>query len=69
MPKLSLSWDPSPAASSGDAAQDFRVEKREDYHDLRLAPHHHWKEQGQLQQTLLPQNGSHLAGGQSFLTS
>jgi hypothetical protein len=48
MPKLSLSWDPSPAASSGDAAQDFRVEKREDYHDLRLAPHHHWEEQGQL---------------------
>jgi hypothetical protein len=58
----------SPAATSGDAAQDVRVEKREDYHDLRLAPHHHWKKQGQPLQTLQPQNGSRLGGTRSWVS-
>jgi len=56
------------AVSSGDAAQDLRggVEKCEQ--DLRLAPHHHSKRQGQSWQALPPATKRLTAGEQSLLS-
>jgi hypothetical protein len=52
-----------------DAAQDLRVEKREDYHDLPLAPHHHWKKESGPASAKPCRTTKRLAGwGQSFLS-